>query len=179
MPPTDIEKIDAAAIVADHRRRNAVKAARDATDATIDAQAARRLRELVPDLRTEVESQIVAAERHEHETHERAAALRVRAELADADYPDVTKDLEGRLAGLEESYVRFSEMAEAPELYQGDESVAGQADPAKFFRFQAANALASLEATRQAIATLRPPSTPASAGARRPTKTAETAPPEG
>lgn len=150
-----VDKIDAKAIVADHRRRNAIKAERDAVNAAIDAAAARQLRELVPDLRPQVEAQIVAAEQREVETRERAAGLRSRAELGDADYPDLTKDLGDRIAGLEEQYVRFSEMADAPELYKGDDSAAGNPDPATFFRFQAANALASLEATRAAIASQR------------------------
>jgi hypothetical protein len=145
------DKVDADAIVADERRTYAVKAERDAVMAAVDADAARRLRALVPDLRSQVEGQIVAAEQHEKRTRERANSARSRAGLTDADYPDLSAELGGRLIGLEESVVRWEERADDPELYAGHQTAQGHPDPAEFFRFQAANARAALEATRSAL----------------------------
>lgn len=151
MASEKFDKIDAEQIVADERRRYAVQTERDAVFAELDADTARRLRDLVPDLRTQVEGQIVAAEQREQEARGRAAGARSRAGLTDADYPDLTSELGDRIAGLEESVVRWEERADDPDLYAGHQSAQGQPDPAEFFRFQAANARAALDATRAAL----------------------------
>lgn len=149
------DKIDPAKILADERRRSAIDAELARVNAAIDADAARRLRDLVPDLRPQVEGQIIGAEDRETVTAARAGALRAKADLKDADYPDVTGEIENRLATLEEQVVRLDELASDPEAYAGHQMAQGQQDVATFFRFQAANARANLEATRHALTQLR------------------------
>lgn len=152
MASEKFDKVDPEKILADERRRNAVDAELARVNAAIDADAARRLRELVPDLRAQVEGQLVAAEDREATATRRADALRAKAGLSDADYPDLSAELDARLGGLEEQVVRLDELASDPDAYGGHQMAQGQPDPAGFFRFQAANARANLEATRHAVA---------------------------
>lgn len=150
MPDTDPK-----AVVDTHRRTKAVEAESSATFAEIDADAARRLRELVPDLLAMAAGQIEAAEAKATAERARADQLRAHAAMSAGDFPSLVAEAEARLAANRQQQYQFEEQVEFPDLYTTPE-MAGGPDPLVTFRWNAANARANADALEAWLAKARP-----------------------